>query len=178
MTEATPAQTPVGVNSVPDSVQEMFTYGPTKCAVILFDMVKMYDRKHGGNKAHVAVGKALGNMDMVIRMATDNYEAETMRRQKSLNVLVRESRAPFREDLLYETASVQMVYTIGRKLPKMFKEMFKAVATERINKARVAVGVGTPKKNINYVRGDLVEWVKSPIVIAARSKAAKFNWES
>jgi hypothetical protein len=164
----TPDQPPtIRPNFLDREAHEMFTLGPTKCAVILWDMVKLYDRKTKGNMAR-KVASSLQKVDRMIDMVKRDYAYEVKRRQDSLNSEFKKTKAPFREDLIYK-----YFYSVVPHLGvDEMDDLLRAVVVERINGTKVGLGL-MKKKDVGYVAWQLAEWIKSPSVQTARFNFAK-----
>jgi hypothetical protein len=166
MTEA--SATPARVN-FPSDAHKLFTYGPTKCAVILRDMVQQYDSVHGTNFAAKSVGKILGRMDEVLFQVKSGYLALLERRKKG-NLYQQQERGGFKEHYAWLTLENEWKYRIIDRLPNELADMLRAVAIEKINMAKAAVGAAPAKSGVNYTTHDLIEWSMSAPVQRARGK--------
>ena len=76
-------------------VHAMFQYGPTKCAVILKDMVESFDQYMNRPYASKKVGRAMAKVDQMLRMTELDFLDRMGRRR--VNLLNKAFRSDERE---------------------------------------------------------------------------------
>lgn len=166
MTEVIPAPAPARVNFPADS-HKMFTYGPSKCAIILWDMVNQYDAEHGGNTAHKVIGRAFQRVQSILDVVVKSYRHDRAAQLTSQNKYVREGRTSFKEHFIYTEINAARFNLYGR-FPADMINLFIAVCTEQINQRKVELEVMQRSKKTGYTTVDLLDWVKSEAVKKAR----------
>jgi hypothetical protein len=161
-------QSPVRVNTHRDQ-NAMFTYGPTKCAVILKNMVETFDAHYGGNFASRLIGNRLRKVDEMLDLVTLKYK-EIEEHRKKTNLLTAQEKGGFKEHLVYGASPRTPMHYGLTQLPREMLEMFEAVVKERINMRKFSLGIAPQKKGIDYTPWQLVNWVNEDYVKKARMR--------
>lgn len=164
---------PARANTIDPKTHALFRYGPTKCAVILKDMVDAYDAYTGGRQASKSVGRALAKVDEMLDLVTRHYvERHAAKRKNLLNI---NDNSGFKEHLVWLRADSAALHELGQAhFPSAMYEMFLTVAKEKISSRKAELGINAPKSGIDYKTADLIEWNESEIVRHARNRFRAF----
>lgn len=146
--------------------------GKTKCSVILYDMIQLYDRKTKTNRASRFFGRALAEVDQMLKMVKLDYDDLMDRRARALNILVQKEKGGFKEHLVYRVRD-DLVDRGYYMFPLEMLYMFRAVCVERINAHRAACGAAPSKKMPELSAEDFLAWRANPRCAVARSNFAK-----
>jgi hypothetical protein len=165
-----PAEPSPGRANFKPEAHTIFTYGGTKCAVILKDMVDKYDRRFGGRKASKYVGGVFAKLDEMLDLVSLKYAQLTEARKKG-NLFQQQEKGGFKEHLVYEAAQLHGAQNCC-SFPTDMLKMLDAVCRERINIRKSDLGV-QPHKIVGYKTKELFEWLDMPKVKAARIEFGK-----